>query len=129
MAHFQSAVSRIPVKQAMITDFKTLQRDESLLRAAGPTLSSSQKDYPVVSNGKIEGVLTQSDLTKALTRSGSYSEVTSAIQSDCVTVDPLDTLESTFAKLSPSTHKFDDEFICSGLSAEQRITGKNRNLL
>jgi Zn-dependent protease/CBS domain-containing protein len=99
MANLKSAVSGIPVQQAMITDFKTLQRDESLLRAVELTLAGSQKDFPVVNNGNIEGILTQSDLIKALSQKESYPNVVSAAQSIFVTVDPLDMLESALSKL------------------------------
>ena len=53
----------------------------------------------MVSNGHIEGILTQSDLLKALSAQDQYPTVTSAMQNDFVTVDSLEMLETAFAKL------------------------------
>jgi Zn-dependent protease len=66
LAQMQSAIGGIPVKQAMLTDFKTLKSNDTLERAVELTLAGSQKDFPVADNGHIEGILTQTDLLKAL---------------------------------------------------------------
>ena len=99
MAQLKSAIGGIPVQQAMITDFKTLHRNDSLERAVELSLAGSQKDFPVVDNGDIEGVLTQSDLMRALSTSDRHSAVASAVQKEFVTVDSLEMLEMAFAKL------------------------------
>jgi Zn-dependent protease len=79
MAQMQSAIGGIPVQQAMLTDFKTLQTSDSLDRAVELTLSGSQKDFPVVDNGRVEGILTQTDLLKALSARDQYPNVNSAM--------------------------------------------------
>jgi predicted transcriptional regulator len=99
MAHMSSAISNIPVQQAMLTDFRYLNKNDSLDRAVELTLAGSQKDFPVVENGRIEGILTQTDLLRALSASDQYLTVTSAMQNNFVTVDSLEMLESAFAKL------------------------------
>ena len=99
MAQMQSAVGGTPVRQAMLTDFRTLQKADSLDRAIELTLSGSQKDFPVMDNGRVEGILTQTDLLKALSERDQHPTVTSAMQNDFVTVDSLEMLETAFAKL------------------------------
>jgi len=99
MAQMKSAIGGIPVRQAMLTDFKTLHKNDSLDRAIELTLAGSQKDFPVVNNGSIEGILTQTDLLKALSARDQHSMVTSAMQNKFVTVDSLEMLETAFAKL------------------------------
>jgi Zn-dependent protease len=47
LAQMQSAIGGIPVKQAMLTDFKTLNSNDTLERAVELTLAGSQKDFPV----------------------------------------------------------------------------------
>lgn len=47
----RSAVGRIPVQQAMMTDFKVLHRNDSLDRAIELTLAGAQMDFPVVDSG------------------------------------------------------------------------------
>ena len=99
MAQLSSAISNTPVKQAMLTDFRYLNKNDSLDRAVELTLAGSQKDFPVVENGRIEGILTQTDLLRALSASDQYLTVTSAMQDNFFTVDSLEMLESAFAKL------------------------------
>ncbi len=99
MAQMQSAIGGIPVRQAMLTDFRSLKTDDSLGRAIELTLAGNQKDFPVVDNGRIEGILTQTDLLKALSVSDRQQTVSSAMQNNFVTVDSLEMLETAFAKL------------------------------
>ena len=99
MAHMSSAIRNTPVQQAMLTDFRYLNKNDSLDRAVELTLTGSQKDFPVVDNGRIEGILTQTDLLRALSASEQYPTVTSAMQGNFVTVNSLEMLESAFAKL------------------------------
>ena len=100
MAQMKSAVGGITVQQAMISDFKQLEVNDSLKRAVELTLTGSQKDFPVVNNGSLEGVLTQTDLLKALADQKNHPTVASAIQRKFATVDYLDMLESAFSKLN-----------------------------
>jgi predicted transcriptional regulator len=99
LSQMQTAIGGIPVRQAMLTDFRTLRPDDSLERAIELTLAGSQKDFPVVDNGRIEGILTQTDLLKALSAPNRGSSVRSAMQENFVTVNSLDMLESAFARL------------------------------
>ncbi|CAB1075430.1 Putative zinc metalloprotease MJ0392 (EC [Olavius algarvensis Delta 1 endosymbiont] len=99
-AKLQSALSGIPVQQAMITDFKTLDHNDQLEKAVEFTLAGSQKDFPVLVDGEIKGVLTQNDLIKALSQSAPHHPVTAASQKEFVTVDSLDMLENALAKLN-----------------------------
>lgn len=99
LAQIQSAIGGIPVQQAMLTDFRTLNQSDSLDRAIELTLAGSQKDFPVVDNGRIEGILTQTDLLKALSARDRRRLVNSAMQRNFVTVESLEMLETAFAKL------------------------------
>ena len=99
MAQMSSAISSIPVQQAMLTDYRSLHKNDSLDRAVELTLAGSQKDFPIVDNGRIEGILTQSDLLKALSARDQYPTVISAMQNNFFTVESLEMLESALAKL------------------------------
>ncbi len=99
MARMQSTIGGIPVRRAMLTDFKTLNENDSLDRAVELTLAGSQKDFPVLVDGRIEGILTQADLLKALSDRDSHPTIKSAMQQKFPTVDSLDMLETAFAKL------------------------------
>ena len=99
MARMTSVLGGIPVQHAMVTDFKTLNENDSLDRAVELTLAGSQKDFPVVDDGRIKGILTQDDLVKALSARKHHPTVSSAMQQNIITVESLDMLESAFGKL------------------------------
>ena len=99
VSKLKSAISGIPVQQAMITDFKTLNHNDSLNKAIELTLAGSQKDFPVMVDGKVKGVLTQGDLLKSLSSSSLNHSVISVSQEHFTTVDSLDMLEVAFARL------------------------------
>ena len=99
MTQLKSVIGGIPVQNAMVRDFKALDVNDSLGRAIEFTLTGSQKDFPVTSNGSLEGVLTQTDLLKALSRGSADSSIASVVRNDYVTVDYFDMLETAFEKL------------------------------
>ena len=100
LTRMKSAVGGISVDQVMLRDFKTLATDESLHRAAEFTLSGSQKDFPVVSGGILEGVLRQTDLITALSIKDAQATVASIVRKDASTVESTDMLDTVITKLS-----------------------------
>ena len=99
MARLKSAVGSVPVHRAMVRNFKTLAGHDSLNRAVELTLAGSQKDFPVVKDGSLEGVLRQNDLFKALAVRDARASVASLTRRDPVTVDAADPLDSVAVKL------------------------------
>lgn len=99
MIQIKSAISGIPIVQATVTDFKTLKMTDSLDDAVKLTLAGSQKDFPVLDNGRIEGVLTQSDLLRALAERHLHPTVSTAMQKNIVTVNAFEMLESALSKI------------------------------
>jgi Zn-dependent protease len=100
LTRMKTAVGGIPVHQVMISEFKTLSADDSLQRAVGFTLAGTQKDFPVVSDGILEGVLRQADLLEALSRSDAREAVVSIIRKDAVSVESTETMDTVITKLN-----------------------------
>jgi Zn-dependent protease len=101
VSQLKSAVDGIPVEQAMITDFRTLDRNDTLQAAMQLTLSGAQKDFPVIrSDGHVEGILTQTKLLEALTSNGQSASVNSVAENRFITVDSRDMLDTAFSKLN-----------------------------
>lgn len=75
MVELKSALHGIPVEQAMLTDFRTLEASDSLASAVELTLAGSQKDFPVLDRGALVGVLGQSGLLAALARGAAAQRV------------------------------------------------------
>ena len=71
----RSALGNIPVRKAMITDFRVLAPQDPLGRAVDHVLAGFQQDFPVVEHGQVAGVLTRADLLSALARRGQEARV------------------------------------------------------
>jgi predicted transcriptional regulator len=96
----KSSLSGVPVSEAMFRDFRTLQDEETLSSAARLMRTGSQRDFPVVHDGRIMGLLTQTDLMKSLAAFGPDLHVSDAMQTETHTVDASDPLESVFTQLA-----------------------------
>ena len=104
-------LSRIPISRAMLSEFQILSPGDTLSHAIDLTLAGSQKDFPVLENGELIGVITQLDLIDGLRRYGENSDVEKIMQRDVPTVDinePLervtDQLENSPCRLIGVTH-------------------------
>jgi Zn-dependent protease len=98
MVQMKSALAGIPVRRAMLTHFRTLTPSNTLGDAVDLILTGSQQDFPVVVDGRVEGVLTRSDLMSALSRQGREELVTAAMKRDCLVAEPGEMLEAVLAR-------------------------------
>ena len=84
----------------MVSEFKTLAVNDSLQRAVEYTLAGIQKDFPVVSDGILEGVLRQTDLLEALSRHDAREAVASIIRKDTASVESTEMMDTVITKLN-----------------------------
>ena len=89
----------IPVKRAMLTNFTVLSQDDSLAKVIDYVLSGDQKDFPVVTDGQVVGVLSQSALLEGLRRNGEATLVGNVMRTDFQTADSFEMLDTAFARL------------------------------
>ena len=99
MVQLKSALAGIPVRHAMLTDFRTLTPSSTLGDAADLVLTGSQQDFPVVTDGRLRGMLTRGDLIEALTRRGRDAIVGDHMKRECATADVLEMLEPVLGRL------------------------------
>jgi len=83
----QSALEGFRVRDAMMTRFRTLARQDPLTKAVEELLAGSQQDFPVIENDQPVGILRRNDLVKALSEGLREAVVTEAMCRDCETVD------------------------------------------
>lgn len=83
----QSALEGFRVRDAMMTRFRTLSRQDPLTKAVQELLAGSQQDFPVIENDQPVGILRRNDLVKALSEGRREAVVTEAMCRDCETVD------------------------------------------
>ena len=99
MAQMKSALAGIPVRQAMLTHFRTLIPENTLGDAVDLLLTGSQQDFPVVHDGRVDGMLTRKGLVAALTRGGRNARVGDHVERMCATAEASDMLETVLARL------------------------------
>ncbi len=98
VVQMKSALAGIPLRRAMLTDYRTLTPTSTLGDAVDLLLSGSQQDFPVVANGRVEGMLTRSDLVKALPHHGRAALVTGSMR-ECPVAQSSEMLETVLGRL------------------------------
>jgi Zn-dependent protease len=76
----RSILAGITVDRLMIRDFSTLKSSDTLRDALRQVLAGFQHDFPVVDDGALVGVLSQSSLLTGLARHGSDSLVSDSME-------------------------------------------------
>jgi len=99
MEQVKSTLSGISVGRAMLTDFEVLSPHDHLDRAIQLTLSSSQKDFPVLDGADVVGVLTQTDLLKALQEQGEQAIVSDWMQAKLQSAEMDEPIEKVLQRL------------------------------
>ena len=99
IVRLKSALDGIPVSRAMLTNFDVLSPDDKLSNVIDLVLAGDQKDFPIVGDGEVIGILTQSKLLDGLRKNGEESKVSFIMQKDFQTASPFDMLDTAFARL------------------------------
>jgi len=99
VATLKAALGGIPVKRAMMTDFRSLQPDNVLQRAIELVLATPQQDFPVLENARVVGVLSSRDLMVALQQRGPDALVGDVMRHDFLSVDQNDMLDAALARI------------------------------
>ncbi|HZT43263.1 MAG TPA: site-2 protease family protein [Chthonomonadaceae bacterium] len=97
-----SVLSGIPLRQVMVTDFRSLDPQDTLARAVDYTLAGFQQDFPVLQDGQVVGVLTQMDLLAALAQGGLQTPVGTVMERRFEVADPAEMLERALTRLENS---------------------------
>lgn len=93
LAQAKSVLAGITARRAMETNFEVLAPDDSLGQAVTLTLDGSQKDFPVVRDGEVVGVLRQVDLLRGLHDHGKLCRVDHVMQEPPARMDVGESLE------------------------------------
>lgn len=99
MVSARSVLAGITARSAMETNFEVLAHDHSLGRAVKLTLDGSQKDFPVVRDGEVVGVLRQADLLRGLHDHGKLCRVDQVMQGPPPQMELLQSLEHVLEDL------------------------------
>ncbi len=78
----------IPVKAAMVTDFRTLPHGSTVRDAADLLLATSQQDFPVMLGEQVIGLLNRNGLLRALAAEGPDAYISGSMNRDFKSLDP-----------------------------------------
>jgi Zn-dependent protease len=96
LTKLRSAFRGVPVRQAMITRFRSLASNDPIGRAIDFVLAGSQQDFPVLADGKVIGVLVRGDLFAALEKNGREHPIADFVRRDLAAVEDSDMLDRIF---------------------------------
>jgi Zn-dependent protease/CBS domain-containing protein len=94
----RAAVRGVTVGEVMITELETLSATDPLARAAARVVAGFQRDFPVIDDGRLAGVLTRADLASGLARLGADAPVGDLMRRDFIVADPAEMLDAVIAR-------------------------------
>ncbi len=101
-ATLRGVLDGIPVRDAMITDFRTLSVHDTLAHAVELLLAGSQHDFPVLDQSKVVGVLTRQSLLTALARREEHQGVADVMHANAPETLVDEPLEDAVARMQAS---------------------------
>lgn len=84
----RSLLQGVPVRDAMITDFRTLAHGQTVRDAANLLLATSQQDFPVLHGDQVLGLLGRGALIRTMAQEGSDAYVATAMNRDFASLPP-----------------------------------------
>ena len=95
----RSALGDTLVEQVMIRQLYVLSPGDSLRRAVDYVLAGFQQDFPVVTGGQLAGLLTRTDLLKALAERGQDSLIGDTMRTRVPTIAPTERVDRALGLL------------------------------
>ena len=89
----------VPIQRMMITDVETVSPDDPLTRPVRLILDGFQQDFPVVSQGVVQGMLTRAALLKALAERGDQTRVGDVMEREFQQASPWDQADDVLTRL------------------------------
>ncbi len=90
----------IPVRAAMVTEFRTLDHGNTIRDAANLLLATAQQDFPVVHGGQVVGLLGRNLLLRALAAEGPDAYVAGVMDRDFLSLEPDEDLAAVLPRMA-----------------------------
>ena len=88
------------VRDAMITDFRSLAHGSSIRDAGDLLLATAQHDFPVTLGSQVLGLLSRSALMRAMMREGPEAYVSGAMERDYIRLSPQTDLSDALQRMA-----------------------------
>lgn len=95
----REAISGIPIRRAMLTQFQTLDYNQRLSDAVDAILTGYQQEFPVMKGDEMVGILTRSALVRGLAKDGPTANIAGVMDENFITADANDMLERVSERL------------------------------
>jgi Zn-dependent protease len=95
----RASLAGLPVRDAMVTDFRVLDVRDPLQRAVDYLMAGSQQDFPVLDGEIPVGILARADLVRALQERGGTAPVGEVVQRDGDYADPGEPLQEAIQRM------------------------------
>ena len=99
----KATIGGLLVREAMLTDFRTLAPEDTLGDATRMLIEGSQQDFPVLDCDRVVGVLTHARLFEALHEHGEWTLVAEVMDRDFRTVTPDQSLDTVLFGSDPGS--------------------------
>lgn len=96
----RKALQDIPATNAMISDFRSLDRGTTLAEAFTHASHSYQHDFPVLDNGQLVGIVTRQGLITGMERRGGDTSVGEVMVANPCRVSPTESLSAIYQEIS-----------------------------
>jgi Zn-dependent protease/CBS domain-containing protein len=99
----KATIGGLPVREAMLTDFRTLAPEDTLGDATRMLIEGSQQDFPVLDGDRVVGVLTHARLFEALHEHGEWTLVAEVMDRDFRTATADQSLDTVLFESEPGS--------------------------
>ncbi len=98
----RTSLTGLPVSAAMVTAFVSLETRHELQYAVDLLLASEQKDFPVLEEGQLLGMLSRDDLLRGMSAEGPESPVGRLVRLDVAPIEASMPLDAALQRMSAS---------------------------
>ena len=99
MVRVRSVMRGVPIREAMVTRFRTVAPEEPLSSVIGELVAGGQQDFPVMDEDRLVGMLTRKDLLAAIAEGKHAVPIADVMRRDCRMVDEAEMLDNTFQRM------------------------------
>ena len=94
------SLKKIPVNQAMITNYEKLSPEDHLSQAISIACHSLQMDFPVIQNSSLIGILSRDKLLSSMRDDSPETLIKEIMSTDFITISDTEPLEEAYAMIN-----------------------------
>lgn len=133
---YSNLIESITVSEAMLTDVITVLQTDTVRKVGLMIKNTNHRGFPVLTNDRLlAGIVTRTDINKALLRGDAEAEVRSIMSKDLIVCYPNESLKTAFHKMAsknvgriPVVKRDNEEHLVGILTRKSLIASYNKAL-